>query len=48
MYLGQQFLTCLQMHVYVSVNSNIPPPGKSPGIRRLRKIKVKFPDMLAV
>ena len=48
MYLGQQFFTCLQMHVHVSVNSNIPPPGKPPGIRLLRKIKVKFPGMLAV
>ena len=48
MYLRQQFLACLQMHVYVPVNSNIPTPGKPPGIRLLRKIKVKFPGMLAV
>jgi len=44
MYLRQEFLTCLQMHVYVPVNSNIPPPG----IRLLRKSKVKFPGMLTV
>ena len=49
MYLRQQFLPVYKCpHVYVSVNSNIPPPGKPPGIRLLRKIKVKFPGMLAV
>ena len=48
MYLRQQFLTCLQMHVYVPVNSNIPPPGKLPSIWLLRKIEVKFPGVLAV